>query len=80
MAESGRAPCLWRGAYSLRDGHFIGRYATLRKVGVPFFKVSPAHDDSFLSTLAEIASAIGKLSPYSGGSVGGVLGGVSDVI
>ena len=43
-------------------------------------KVSPAHDDSFLSTLAEVASAIGKLSPYSGGSVGGVLGGVSDAI
>lgn len=36
-AESGQAPCLWPGAYSLRDGHFIGRYAARGKVGVPFF-------------------------------------------
>ena len=36
-AESGQAPCLWSGAYSLRDGHAIGRDAALRKVGVPFF-------------------------------------------
>ena len=35
---------------------------------------------SFLSTLAEGASAIGKLSPYSGGSVDGVLSGASDAV
>lgn len=35
---------------------------------------------SFLSTLPEGASAIRKLSPYSGGSVGGVLSGESDAI
>lgn len=36
-AELGQAPCLWRGVHSLRNGYSIGRYAALRKVGVPFF-------------------------------------------
>lgn len=36
-AVLGQAPCRWRGAYSLRDGHFIGRYEALRKMGVLFF-------------------------------------------
>lgn len=35
--ELSQAPCRWRGAYSLRDGHFIGRYEALRKMGVLFF-------------------------------------------
>ncbi|MDF2415653.1 hypothetical protein [Aeromonas sp. 1HA1] len=39
----------------------------------------PANDDVIFRALAEVASAIGKLSPYSGGSVGGILSGVSDV-
>ena len=39
----------------------------------------PSAKDSAMSGITKSASEIGELSPYSGGSIGGALGGVFDV-
>ncbi|MCL6370698.1 hypothetical protein EXT53_19270 [Pectobacterium polaris] len=40
---------------------------------------TPIREDTTLRVVSEVVSGIGKISPYSGGTVGGLLEGMHDV-
>lgn len=56
-----QAPCRWRGAYPLRDGHFIGRYAAFKKVGVPIVAARPVTGGGLGRVAAVLVEAVLQL-------------------